>query len=276
MNAAINGYYGAVRRQFAQDGLSVTELGYASHATVPTHVCPGFFMSIDATFVEDWYADSYRLDAGDVSCHPDCEPYRLATSSNPSRGLAVDLSEAWRSARGVGARWNDAPINVSHSRVSWLMARLYVELGSRDNARPLVVESLALEICSEMAASRERADRFIPRWMRRLREFLNEHLCTSLTLTQLAQVAEVSPVAVVKAFRRLEGMTPGEFVRHARLVRARRALATTDWRISFIGVEAGFYDQSHFDRAFTAAVGTTPATYRQLIRGRKERRREHR
>src|SRR5262245_26797198 len=153
MNAAVNGYYGAVRRQFALDGLSVTELGYGSRETVPTHVCPGFFMPIDATFVEDWRATSYRLDAGDVSCHPDHEPYRLATPSSPARGLAVDVSEAWRSSHGIDSRWSDVPINLSHTRVSWLVAQLYVELRSRDNARPLVVESLALEICSEMAAS---------------------------------------------------------------------------------------------------------------------------
>jgi AraC family transcriptional regulator len=113
---------------------------------------------------------------------------------------------------------------------------------------------------------RTRLERHRPPWLATVLELLHERMRTSVTLADLSTAAGVSAVSVIKAFRRHAGMTPGEYVRSARLVEARRALATTDRPLSAIASHSGFYDQSHFTRAFNAAVGTSPSAYRQLLR----------
>lgn len=259
-------YFGRVRRHFASGGLDLSELAYPPLAYIPDHHCRGFFMPLGATFVEGWARTTQRLEPGDVSYHPAEEAYWLRSYGTSAGGFAVDVGDAWCRMNGVETLWEGAPRDLSSTRVSWLMARLFIELGIHDTVRPLVVEGLCLEICTELSAVRTRLERHRPPWLARVLELLRERLRASVTLADLCAAAGVSAVSVIKAFRRHEGMTPGEYMRSARLVEARRALATTDRPLSAIASHSGFYDQSHFSHAFNAAVGTSPSAYRQLLR----------
>jgi AraC family transcriptional regulator len=260
-------YFGAVQRHFAVEGLDLTELGYAPRTHIPLHSCPGFFMAIDGVFVEGWGTKTQRLEPGDVSYHPAGEGYWLSSCSVRARGFAVDVSDAWCRMHGVEVGWDDAPRNLSQNRVSWLMARLFVELGVHDTVRPLAAKALSLEICAELTAARTRSERHRPPWLAKVLELLRGKATEGVTLSDLSSAAGVSPVSVIKAFRRHEGMTPGEFMRSVRLVEARRSLAATTRPLAVIASQAGFYDKSHFSHALRAAVGTSPGAYRQLLRG---------
>lgn len=58
----------------------------------------------------------------------------------------------------------------------------------------------------------------------------------------------------------------GDIVASARVHSATRLLASTDTPLALVGLLAGYSDQPHFQRAFRAAVGPTPAEYRKLAR----------
>ncbi len=60
------------------------------------------------------------------------------------------------------------------------------------------------------------------------------------------------------------GWSLGEIVASARVHIATRLLASTDTPLALVGLLAGYSDQPHFQRAFKAAVGPTPAEYRRL------------
>lgn len=62
------------------------------------------------------------------------------------------------------------------------------------------------------------------------------------------------------------GWTLGDVVASARIHAATRLLAATDTPLALVGLLAGYSDQPHFQRAFRAAVGPTPAEYRRLAR----------
>ena len=49
----------------------------------------------------------------------------------------------------------------------------------------------------------------------------------------------------------------------ARLNAARKLLTTTEKSVADIAVEVGFFDQSHFIKAFKRERGTTPGRYRR-------------
>jgi AraC family transcriptional regulator len=68
---------------------------------------------------------------------------------------------------------------------------------------------------------------------------------------------------VARTFRRRTGSSLGEFVRAERLAWARVALATRELSLAAIASDAGFYDESHFIRAFRRRFGTTPGAYRR-------------
>ena len=69
------------------------------------------------------------------------------------------------------------------------------------------------------------------------------------------------------AFRRLFSETfkesPAKFALRLRLNHARGLLETTDLTIATIALETGFYDQSHFVKAFRNIYRISPTAYRR-------------
>lgn len=88
-----------------------------------------------------------------------------------------------------------------------------------------------------------------------------------LTVGDLARRADLSPSHLQREFRRLFGMTVGDYVLRLRLLMARRRLRTTTDAVGRIATECGFYDQAHFTRAFKIYTGQTPLEYRRRALG---------
>lgn len=84
-----------------------------------------------------------------------------------------------------------------------------------------------------------------------------------LTVGDLARRAGLSPSQLQREFRRLFGMTVGDYVLRLRLLMARRRLRATTDAVGRIAADCGFYDQAHFTRAFKKHTGQTPLDYRR-------------
>jgi transcriptional regulator GlxA family with amidase domain len=81
---------------------------------------------------------------------------------------------------------------------------------------------------------------------------------------QLADCAGVSLRTLQRQFTAHLGVGPKRVVQRFRLLDAAAAAHAgdrTDWPA--LATELGFADQAHLIRAFTAAVGTPPATYQK-------------
>jgi AraC-like DNA-binding protein len=100
-----------------------------------------------------------------------------------------------------------------------------------------------------------------PAAIRRVREILDEGFAENLSLEHLAAGVGLSPLHLLRLFRRTTGMPPhayriGRRVGHAQLLlRQGLPLAET-------AVACGFADQSHLTRVFKRLIGTTPGIYR--------------
>jgi AraC-like DNA-binding protein len=83
-----------------------------------------------------------------------------------------------------------------------------------------------------------------------------------------AVIAKTLGLSLRTLQRRLAGAgwSLGDIVASARVYSATRLLAATDTPLALVGLLAGYSDQPHFQRAFRAAVGPTPAEYRKLAR----------
>lgn len=84
----------------------------------------------------------------------------------------------------------------------------------------------------------------------------------TLRLTELAQIAGLSPCHFVRAFRARIGMTPHAWQLDARIRRARRLL-DAGVPLAELALQLGFADQSHFQRVFRQRVAVTPRQYRR-------------
>lgn len=101
-----------------------------------------------------------------------------------------------------------------------------------------------------------------PRALRRVREYIEQHIEESIGLKDLAEVAGLSMFHFARAFKQSQGATPNCYLFQRRVERAQQLLAESDLPLSEIAIATGFSDQSHFARRFREHVGTTPAKYR--------------
>ncbi len=81
-----------------------------------------------------------------------------------------------------------------------------------------------------------------------------------LSIETLAADIFVSKYYLIRKFRNSVGMTPHQFCIQNRIRKSQRLL-DEEKTISRIAAEMGFYDQSHFDKAFQKIVGISPSEY---------------
>lgn len=93
-------------------------------------------------------------------------------------------------------------------------------------------------------------------------EFVLANYAHPIAIADLARRAHLSASQLQREFRRLFRMNPGDYILRVRLLMARRQLEETSTPVGQIALDCGFYDQSHFTRAFRASTGLSPRLYR--------------
>ena len=99
--------------------------------------------------------------------------------------------------------------------------------------------------------------------MDRVAAYIEGHLAGDLSVPALAEVADLSLAHLARVFMRWTGMTPANYVRTARVNRARGMLGDPDPSIKKIALAVGFKNPYHFSRVFTQVDGLTPTLYRK-------------
>ncbi len=93
-----------------------------------------------------------------------------------------------------------------------------------------------------------------------LADKITGHPEMELPLETLAADIFVSKYYLIRKFKSSIGMTPHQFCIQNR-IRKSQGMLDEEKTISRIAAEMGFYDQSHFDKAFRRIVGISPSEY---------------
>ena len=100
------------------------------------------------------------------------------------------------------------------------------------------------------------------RQLTQVTEFMHNNLSRSIRLSELASLTGLSASQFGRAFKVSTGTTPHKWHLAARIEYTKLMLADRSKRLVDIALEAGFSEQSHFTRAFTAANGLPPNAWR--------------
>ena len=101
--------------------------------------------------------------------------------------------------------------------------------------------------------------------LREIQDYVQANLSDSITVSDLADLVDLSTSHFARLFKDTTGTPPYEFVLHERIQEAQRQLRNTDQSISSIAYATGFSSQSHFTRRFRKITGMTPAAYRKTV-----------
>lgn len=99
-------------------------------------------------------------------------------------------------------------------------------------------------------------------------EYIDTHSAEPLEVAALAKMCHLSYSHFARLFRENYGRSCKEYITYIRLNKAQDLLFHTDYDLSYIAQETGFFDCSHFIRMYKRWKGITPKQERQrLIRG---------
>jgi AraC family transcriptional regulator len=89
-------------------------------------------------------------------------------------------------------------------------------------------------------------------------EYIQDRLNADLTVSGIAQVAEMSADHFTKLFKESTGQSPYRYVIEARVRKAKELLTTGKFSISEAAHQVGFVDQSHLTRHFKKVFELPP------------------
>jgi len=99
----------------------------------------------------------------------------------------------------------------------------------------------------------------------RTAQWLRFHYSEKVTLTRAAKSLGAGVSTLVHHIKAETGKTFGQLLMETRLREAKRLLATTELDLAEIADLCGFFDQSHFTKAFKAGINLTPGEFRKLL-----------
>jgi AraC family transcriptional regulator len=103
-------------------------------------------------------------------------------------------------------------------------------------------------------------------WQRRaVAAYIEEHLAEQVSLSTLAQLADLSPYHFCRTFKHSFGMPPHRYHISRRIEQAKTLLAKSASTVTDIGLSVGFSDTSSFTGVFHKTTGLTPTAYRRRL-----------
>ena len=101
----------------------------------------------------------------------------------------------------------------------------------------------------------------------RILKYVTEHIDTpDLKIDNIADAMGMSRSVLYIKIKQQLGMTPIDFVRHVRIMRACELLKDTDEPLSSVAFAVGFSDPKYFSKVFKRETGIVPTEYRERTR----------
>ncbi|WP_168120189.1 AraC family transcriptional regulator [Paenibacillus sp. HB172176] len=93
--------------------------------------------------------------------------------------------------------------------------------------------------------------------------YMHYHLHESITLPQLADIANLTPTSYSRKFKKTMGVSPIEYLTRSRVDEAKKRLTEEESSIKEISIQLGFNSEFYFSRVFKHTIGIAPQLYRR-------------
>jgi AraC family transcriptional regulator len=106
--------------------------------------------------------------------------------------------------------------------------------------------------------------------LNRVLEYIRANIGEDLTLSGLAEIANMSPHYFSELFKQSTGLSPHRYVLRAKVECAKEYLSDPRVNVFEASVLTGFADQSYFTKVFRRVVGVTPTEFRARMASSKQ------
>jgi len=127
-------------------------------------------------------------------------------------------------------------------------------------------ENLLLDVFNTYLKNKPGSKRKIPAWAQELKEIIQDHIDTNLSLKEISKGLEINPSYLSREFSKyFEDLSFGEYIRKSRIEKAIGLMKSNVYSLTEISYLTGFSDQSHFTRIFKKYTGKNPTAYKKSI-----------
>jgi AraC family transcriptional regulator len=159
-------------------------------------------------------------------------------------------------------------LDIGDRSIRGLMMRLVKETHFPGFASETILDLVACQIAIELGRHFVAANAALPKgglasWRLRLIDQRLKETGKEPTLTELAELCNISVRQLSRGFRTSRGCSIGSYVEQSRIEYAKRLLASGE-TIKKVSHLLGFSSASSFSYAFRRAIGASPAQFRQF------------
>jgi AraC family transcriptional regulator len=161
-----------------------------------------------------------------------------------------------------------AALGTHDDRLAELMQAMREEVREGCASGRLYGEAISLALLAYLAgryatlrASENCNASLPPAEKRRLVGYIRENLFGNISVTELAELVQMSSSHFSRVFKTSFGVTPYRFVMQERVEGAKAMLADSRLTASQVSTACGFASQSHFAKVFRLVTGVTPKQY---------------
>lgn len=208
-----------------------------------------WFVPANAPHAFDWQGT-----AGMVVLYAEPDFVREVCGRDLTRGLIAEFSTIAR-----------------YDLLVWRLAAEFRSLCCRPaSAAPPLVESmgtlLAANVLRHLARLEDHASRGLSRaLLREVLDYIEHNLRETIPRAKLARLARLGVHSFTRQFKMRMGMTPRDYIRRRRSVRALELMAEGRLKQAAIAGEVGFYDQSHLKRQLRRLRAEEAAAAREAL-----------
>ena len=263
-------YYGIKDLEQSFDGIHLSQYDYTtggkdSRTDWHYHENPYFMYVLQGHMMDCNRKVKSLCPAGSLMFNNWQEAHYGSRHSPTAAGFHLEFEKSWFMEKDIDIRMLEGSQLIEHPQVHLLFAKLYQEFMLNDAFSKVTVELLTLQISEALSPLKDGGiNQKVPPWVEHLKELL--HFETSdLNLNDLSKQLGVHPVHISRAAPKYLSLSLGEYIRLQKLKKAIPLLFNPSHSLTAIAYDAGFADQSHFNKVFKAYFNMSPSHYRKHL-----------
>ncbi|WP_142785626.1 helix-turn-helix transcriptional regulator [Changchengzhania lutea] len=258
MNLPPTKYFGSIKfeRTLKNYHVSISHHNIGEKIPKHNHANPYYSVNLGAAYIENNNFSKSIIDPGTIILRP--KEYEHENTFINNVGFCFNIEVITISNNNVLQLFNNKNINFAYFEFLQILIKTFNNY-SDNELDCLITETLADRYNTQLLTK-------IPNWYNQVISKVKEEYCDSLTLSEIASSVALHPNYLARKFKKISGITLGDYIRMVRLKNASLMLHSNK-RLTDIALEAGFYDQSHFSNSFRSAFKISPKSLKDLFLG---------
>jgi AraC-like DNA-binding protein len=180
--------------------------------------------------------------------------------------LAAQSSGLWAISAGLAYNYKDDYELLEKGMLLYDALYSWAKHLQKEKHTQQPFEHLLLNVFNKFLKNKPGSKKKIPAWAQELKEIIQDHIDTNLSLKELSKGLEINPSYLSREFSRyFEDLSFGDYIRKQRIEKAIELIKNPSYSLTEVAYLTGFSDQSHFTRIFKKHTGQNPSVYRKKM-----------